>query len=1397
MSRTLTLPGPCFYSDFRAKALEEVLGAAAVTGIWIHYVRLTQRASDADIAVLRRLLTYGTSPNPSNARDEILLRTVDGSSHDLPPNTKAYFVTPRPGTISPWSTKATSLAQACNLGQAVSRIEWGRLIIVTFPHAVADEALPGADQLYDRMSEAIRPTAPNVQALFAADDAARAPDQEPPTDDLRALNQIYGLNLPEVEMDYLAHTFSSTGAVPRVPTHAELYMFAQINSEHCRHKTFNADWTIDGVRRGASMFSLIKATHQHQPAHTISAYADNAAVLEGAPASVWAPGPPAPRDGHRLWEQTAPEVVHYIAKVETHNHPTAVSPFPGAATGSGGEIRDEGAVGQGSKPKAGLAGYSLSDLCIPNHVRAWEHDVGRPPHIASSLDIVLQAPLGNAYYNNEFGRPCTTGYLRTLLTNVGGDAAAAAEWRGYHKPIMIAGGVGTVRPVNALKDPRPIIPGAYVVVLGGPAMLVGMGGAALSSVTSGDSDPELDYSSVQRADAEMERRAQMVIDACAALTNVKRKTRNPIQLIHDVGAGGLSVAIPELLHDAGLGGDLDLGQISQAGGLTALQTWCCEAQERYVLIVNYSDLATFREIAERERCPYSICGRTVGGREEKRLVVNDSRDGAARPVDLPLSVLFGKPPKMAPVVTSRALRLPAFDRGLTSYLPQTPTDGLFAEAVERVLTLPAVGSKSFLITIGDRTVGGLTVRDQMVGPWQVPVADVSVTATALQLGIQTGEAMAVGERPTLALISSAASARMAAAEALTNLAAADLKDGLERVRLSANWMSASRHPGEAAALYQAVEALSGMSREIGVSIPVGKDSMSMSMAWKDEAGSAQRVTAPMSVVVSAFGLVRQIRQTWTPTLRRLEDVGETVLLYVDLAQGQRALGGSALAQVFGQVGDDAPDVREPGILRDFFDAIGQLHEAGIVLAYHDRSDGGLFTTLVEMMFAGRCGLEISLDDLVRTGQAADLLETMFHEELGGVFQVRKGDETNFHRCFATCGPPAGLIRRIGHVPPSNKQDLSMYRGHTTVYRESRAQLQSRWAHTSYVLQRMRDSPACADAEYGLIRHDGDPGLSYHLTFNPARMLMPQGRSALASSWPTSVPSFLRRPEPRVAILREQGSNGHAELAFAFWTAGFDVVDVHMTDLLSGRVDLSGFRGLAACGGFAFGDVLGAGQGWAMSVLENTRLRDGFRTFFERQDTFTLGVCNGCQFLSKIKALIPGTATWPSWKQNLSEQYESRLCMVEIQDAPPPPTTPTPTPPSSTTAPSSSADQPSPSSRRSVFFTGLHGTRLPIAVAHGEGRASHAPPAGVTSLRYVDPGSKRPTTQYPYNPNGSPDGVAGVQSADGRVLAMMPHPERAVLADSISWVSEAERARWGARGTGPWIRLFDSARAWVG
>jgi phosphoribosylformylglycinamidine synthase len=1173
---------------------------------------------------------------------------------------------------------------------------------------------------------------------------------------IQKANKDLGLALDDSEIEYLLEAFQNENRSRVSPTDVELFMFAQVNSEHCRHKQFNADWTIDGVAKPMSLFGMIKNTHQKSPDHTISAYSDNAAVFEGDAASFWAPNPSTGE-----WQQTK-EVVHYLGKVETHNHPTAVSPFPGAATGSGGEIRDEGAVGRGSKPKAGLCGFNVSDLLIPGFKQPWEHDIGKPGHIASSLDIMLEAPIGSASFNNEFGRPCTNGYFRTLLTKVD-TPEGPEEFRGYHKPIMIAGGVGTVRPPHALKDVNLVKPAAYLVVLGGPAMLIGLGGGAASSVDAGTGSAELDFASVQRGNPEMQRRAQMVIDTCVAMGE-----NSPIRSIHDVGAGGLSNALPELVHDAGLGGTFTLQNINTTDkSLSPLQIWCCEAQERYVMVVDEHDIKLFEDIAKRERCDMCIVGRVTGERGgESRLELLDNHSSSVpAPIDLSMSTLFGKPPKMSRNVQSRKLQLHPFDSSLASY---TQSKDVFSEAVKRVLTLPSVGSKSFLITIGDRTVTGLITRDQMVGPWQTPVSDVSVTARSLLLKSKFGEAMAMGERPSLALISPAASARMAVAEALTNLAAADVKDGLSRVKLSANWMAASGHPGEGAALYEAVEAI-GMKLcpELGISIPVGKDSMSMKMKWKDQnEGSQREVTAPLSLVITAFTTVRDIGRTWTPALEDVEDVGETALLFVDLATGHQALGGSALAQVYGQVGDTAPDVRDALLLKDFYDACEQLQDMGIVLAYHDRSDGGLFTTLAEMAFAGRVGIDIYIDQIANGTAVADSIEALFNEELGTVFQVREKDVQNFSRCFATCGPPPGLIRKIGKVKPKSDQTITFKNCGKVVYSEKRSVLQKLWAATSYQMQRLRDNPACADSEYATIDDDEDPGLFYELTYSPAENITPL----------TSSITSIFSGKPKVAILREQGVNGHAEMAFAFACAGFSPVDVHMTDIISGRVSLSTFTGIAACGGFSYGDVLGAGRGWANSVLMHDNTRKEFQQFFtERKDTFALGVCNGCQFLSQLSEIIPGAEHWPTFERNESEQYEARVCMVELADN---------------------------AREDCVFLHGMNGSKLPIATAHGEGRARFSYPEKLATLnsknlvavRYIDTRGN-PTTKYPANPNGSPDGIAGVRTDNGRVLAMMPHPERTILKQAHSYMPREMMNE--LEEVGPWIRMFRSARRWVG
>lgn len=1109
---------------------------------------------------------------------------------------------------------------------------------------------------------------------------------------------------------------------------------------------------------------MIRETHKKTPDFTVSAYSDNAAVIQGETANYWSPD-----YATGTWNLT-PEVVQILAKVETHNHPTAISPFPGAATGSDGEIRDEAAVGRGSVTKAGLSGFWVSDLLIPDHRAPWESDVGRPAHFASSLDIMLEAPIGSARFNNEFGRPALAGVFRTLLTPADATTTAetkdVADWRGYHKPIMIAGGVGTVRPEHALKEEHFVREGAHVIVLGGPAMLIGLGGGAASSKASGETNADLDFDSVQRGNPEQERRAQMVINTCCSLGS-----NTPIAMIHDVGAGGLSNALPELVQDAGYGGNFELRQVESADrGMSPLQIWCNEAQERYVLLINAEGMNRFTNICRRERCGFSDVGTVVSKTTDagSKLVLTDRESNEyPRPIDLPMDALFPPKRQLKRTATSVKPSLAPFDAyaSLQKEYAGVSDEQLFKNAVERVFLMPAVGSKSFLITIGDRTVGGLTVRDQMVGPWQTPVADVAVTATSFQLGgnIKTGEAMAMGEKPTIALINPGASARMAVAESLMNLGAAEIMGDLKRVKLSANWMAAVNHPGEGAALYEAVESAMELCKAIDVSIPVGKDSTSMKSVWRDN-GTAKSVTAPVSVAISAFGIVEDVTTTWTPQLKRVEDVGETILMFVDLAEGRKALGGSALAQSLNQLGNEAPDMKNYDLITDYYDALSQLHKSGVVLAYHDRSDGGLLTTVAEMMFAGRCGADIMLDGISKSGKASDMIDALFNEELGAVFQVRAKDEMNFKRCFATCGPPAGLIRKFGVVKATSNQTLTIRHAGAQFASLDRAEMQQWWSKTSYQMQRIRDNSACADSEYATIADNLDPGLSYKLTFEPKDTILPLA---------TSLTNFFSKA-PRVAVLREQGVNGYAELAFAFKAAGFEPVDVHMTDVLGGRT-LSDFVGLACPGGFSYGDVLGAGQGWAKSVLMHDATRKEFSDFFQRPDTFALGICNGCQMLSRLKDLIPGAEQWPNFVDNISQQFEGRYSMVKVE-----------------------VDE----SRPSVFFHGMNGSTLPVVVSHGEGRALFNSPnalqnlseAGMIPMRYVD-NRLNVTETYPFNPNGSPGGVAGVASKDGRFVAMMPHPERTLMAPVTSYAPAGSLEQWGEFG--PWVRMFRSARRWVG
>ncbi|CAO1613615.1 unnamed protein product [Parajaminaea phylloscopi] len=1429
MDKFLVLSGPSSHTEAqRSRLLARVrsidpesralAGLDSIEAGFVHFVHPTNEqahqslgdSASQDRSIIDRLLSYGQSPS----------KDLLGEALQKPSADALYvFVIPRPASISPWSSKATDILHLCTLKGKVNRVERGVLYVFRSKHGGAAPKLsdlPAAalDLIHDRMTTVVLARTPVFSDIFPASDASqRKPLEwvdllsegaslESAIAKLEAANVQRGLALAPDEIRYLAQAFTSD-ELKRNPTTPELFSFAQVNSEHCRHKIFNADWTIDGQRKEHTLFGMIRNTHKVTPQGTVSAYSDNAAVLEGSDAVRFA----FQQEGdHVVYAEGDGQEAHQIlVKVETHNHPTAVSPYPGAATGAGGEIRDEGAVGRGSRPKAGLVGFMTSN--VTPAIEQGEEDVtsqpahfdpGKPSHIASSKDIMIDGPLGSANFNNEFGRPGLTGFWRTLCLEVDTENGGK-EVRGYHKPIMLAGGLGTVRPQFALKRAIPV--GAKIVVLGGPGMLIGLGGGAASSMASGASDrADLDFASVQRENPEMQRRCQMVIDAC-----VSSKQGNPIQSIHDVGAGGLSNALPELVHDAGLGGKFELRDILvDDESMSPLEIWCNESQERYVLAVLPEDVPRFTAIAQRERCPFSVVGEAT---EDQRLVVTD-RLASNTPLDLPMSTLFGKPPKIArQSQRAQPLRRP-FDASLQSFVPSSTFADTMNEAVQRVLRLPTVASKSFLITIGDRSITGLVARDQMVGPWQVPVADVAVTRTAYGFDdVLTGEAMCSGERTPLALLSPAASARMAVGEALTNLIAASVAD-LERVKLSANWMCAASYSDEGARLYEAVQAIGmDLCPKLGLAIPVGKDSMSMQMAWKGQDGQAQSVTAPMSVIITAFAPVDSIDKTWTPALRTedltlKEGEGDSVLLFVDLAGGKQRLGGSCLAQVFGQIGSDCPDIdagSEP-VLKNFVEAAHTLKqlsvhgrnagEEALVLAYHDRSDGGLFTTIAEMAFAGRCGVEIDLDAISSSPSTEDRIAALFNEELGAVMQVRRGDVKAVQSVLTAGGLPSSAVKVVGTVNKS--EQIALVSGGKTVYQSSRADLQKAWAETSFRLQRERDDPESARQEYERISakagQQGEGRLEYALTYQPGdNVLGPLGVA------PSPERPLLSRP--KVAILREQGVNGHLEMAFAFHAAGFASVDVHMSDLVSGRVDLDDFRGLAACGGFSFGDVLGAGAGWAKSALLNKTARAQFEKFIaKRSDTFVLGICNGCQFLTQLArdGLVPGAEDWPVFERNKSDRFEGRACTVEV---------------------SSQGEV----VKKSVFLREMAGSRLPAIVAHGEGRAQFASAdsqkravdAGLVGVRYVESSTTSGggggggggaavtagTEVYPANPNGSPDGITALMTPDGRCLAMMPHPERGITAEAMTWKPASASKAW--RGRGPWLRMFESARQWVG
>lgn len=1283
-------------SAFRVQKLMEACETAAlpveqIYAEYVHLADLSDKLDDKEYQQLETILTYGPA---------IESHTPEGS---------LIFVTPRPGTISPWSSKATDIAQNCGLGK-VKRLERGIAYYVAGASLTAQQLEQVKGLIHDRMVEVILPEFAAASVLFERTEPLPFKSINILAEGRRALevaNVQLGLALAEDEIDYLVDNFVRLN---RNPNDIELMMFAQANSEHCRHKIFNADWTIDGEVQPKSLFKMIKNTFEVTPDNVLSAYKDNAAVMTGSVAGRFFPD----QDGVYNYHT---EPMHVLMKVETHNHPTAISPYPGAATGSGGEIRDEGATGRGSKPKAGLTGFSVSNLKIPGFVQPWEGDYGKPSRIVTPLEIMTEGPLGGAAFNNEFGRPALVGYFRTYEQEVA--SHNGVEVRGYHKPIMLAGGLGNIREDHVQKG--EITVGAKLIVLGGPAMNIGLGGGAASSMASGQSSEDLDFASVQRENPEMERRCQEVIDRCWQMGD-----DNPIQFIHDVGAGGLSNAFPELVNDADRGALFNLRNVpSDEPGMSPLEIWCNESQERYVLSVAPENLETFKKICERERAPFSVVGDAT---EEQHLTLEDSHFDN-KPIDLPLEVLLGKAPKMSrDVVTANAE---------FSALETANID--LKEAVSRILHLPTVADKSFLITIGDRSVTGLVNRDQMVGPWQVPVADCAVTAASYDS--YAGEAMSIGERTPLALLDFGASARMAVAESILNIAGTDI-GSFKHIKLSANWMSAAGHPGEDAGLYEAVKAVGEeLCPELELTIPVGKDSMSMKTAW-NEAGEDKAVTSPMSLVITAFGVVKDIRNTVTPELRT--DKGDTELLLIDLANGQNRLGGSCLAQVYSQLGDVAPDLDDAASLRSFFEVIQPLVAAQKVIAYHDRSDGGLFTTLVEMAFAGNTGLNIDLAALKGTD-----LERLFNEELGAVIQVSKADSANIQAQFAAVGVSCQYIAKL-----TQDDQITIVDGQTPVFSDSRVALRTMWSETTYRMQSLRDNPECAKEEFELKQQAKDPGLTVDLRFNPSEDV--------------AAPFILKGVAPKMAIIREQGVNSHVEMAAAFDRAGFESRDVHMSDILSGRINLEEFQGLVACGGFSYGDVLGAGEGWAKSILFNDRARSEFSQFFERDGTLALGVCNGCQMLSNLKEIIPGSEHWPHFVRNRSERFEARASLVEVQKSP------------------------------SIFFEGMQGSRMPIAVSHGEGRAEFksvealaaAEATGTVALRYVD-GNGAIATQYPQNPNGSPNAITALTTTDGRVTIMMPHPERVFRTVANSWHPD----EWGEDS--PWMRMFRNARVKLG
>jgi phosphoribosylformylglycinamidine synthase len=1332
----LILPGSNALSAFRSQRLLTQLQSvaptiAAVQARFYHFIDASSPLSTEDTERLSAMLTYG-EPVPQTQYEGV---------------TEEYFVIPRLGTISPWASKATDIAHNCGMAH-IHRIERGVAFTVVLKSGIlgtgfgapkklgAEEAQLVAGLLHDRMTETVLRSADEAQALFTELEGRPLESIDMIGKGRAALEQAnreMGLALADDEIDYLYDAF---GRAKRNPTDVELMMFAQANSEHCRHKIFNAEWAIDGVKQDKSLFQMIKNTHQLQPKGTIVAYSDNSAIMEGAEAMRFFP------QGDSQAYEGATQLTHTLMKVETHNHPTAISPFPGASTGAGGEIRDEGATGRGAKPKAGLTGFTVSNLNIPGFEQAWENPAyGKPERIASPLQIMVDGPLGGAAFSNEFGRPVLGGYFRTYEQNVGPTALGASTVFGYHKPIMIAGGIGNISDAHTHKNDIPV--GSLLIQLGGPGMRIGMAGAAASSMATGTNTADLDFDSVQRGNPEMERRAQEVINSCWQLGDA-----NPIISIHDVGAGGISNAFPEITNDAKRGAIFDLRKVPlEESGMSPREIWSNESQERYVLAVSPDDLPRFAAICARERCLFAAVGVAT---EERQLRLIDPLTDTT-PVDMPMDVLLGKPPKMQRDVVHVQ----------NSFQPVDVTGLELEEIGRRVLLLPTVADKSFLITIGDRSVGGMSVRDQMVGPWQVPVADCAVTTLSFE-GYK-GEAMAMGERTPVAVIDAAASGRMAVGEAITNIAAAPIAS-IEDIKLSANWMAACGQPGQDAALFDTVKAV-GMELcpALGISIPVGKDSLSMRTTWNDD-GEAKAVISPVSLIVSSFAPVTDVRKTLTPQLRT--DLGETSLILIDLGRGKNRLGASSLAQVTNQVGNDTPDLDNPHDLKAFFAAIQQLNADGKLLAYHDRSDGGLFAALCEMAFAGRAGVSVNLDILTMEGEHASdhgdaknwtaqvgerrnemTLRALFSEELGAVVQVRY-DERSEVMSVLRAHDLGACSHIIGKV--NDRGVIEFTRDTKVIYNKRRSELHRLWSETSWRIARLRDNPACVDQEYERLLDETDPGLTPKLVHDTTVNI--------------AAPFIGTGARPSVAILREQGVNSHIETAWAVHQAGFKAVDVHMSDLIAGRAKLGDFNGLIAVGGFSYGDVLGAGEGWAKTILFNAALKEQFASFFGRGDTFGLGVCNGCQMMSNLKSIIPGAEAWPKFTRNKSEQFEARFGMVEVLDSP------------------------------SIFFTDLAGTHAPLAIAHGEGFADFSQTGdlakAIGALRYID-NRGQATEQYPFNPNGSPGGLTAVTTPDGRFSVMMPHAERVARTVTMSWHPDG----WGEDS--PWARMFQNARKWVG